>query len=756
VIALVLGCSYGPPELPELVTTPLVVEVEDIWKVPTDARMPTDLAALDGGGFAVLDSYGQRLLLYDAETKPVGAVTGEGWGTTIRAAASHDGQHLWLAVPEGDAVVAIDRSGAIVRTLPLELDEPISLVDLGAELVVGTRNRELAWVSSTTGAVRQRHAADADAAPLGVLGDLVVLDDGTIAAVDTLRSRVHRVASDGTWLSSFGYFGDWIGTLSKPKSIVAGPGGTLLVGDSAVRGIQLFEEDGRPLGAVAEGGVPLALPHVIALSGGRGTDRVLALDAATADVWGFRITPDALARARADAETRHLRHKIAAEDPTEGGLCFQCHDGIVRDQRYVWDPSLFRHPTDVVMEDPPPDLVLDDAGRMQCTTCHSPHPAELGHGEEFLRKERSQICIACHSDAAHETVVAEEHVAGSGHPVGSELVRALERRGGEAGVLGLPAGIDGDCFDCHAVHGARDEALARQAGDTCRACHAPEAAREGNHPVGRKVEVTVGIPLVEGENGCVSCHDLVGGSGDALLRETETLLCSECHDDPTDAAHDRVRGRHGIRCLGCHDPHGADDLLTATVSSQGCLACHDRPAHGHPTAGDVTCGDCHDAHEPEDVPACESCHETAHRASTASHGSVACGECHPVHASPPLGGPGDANPSERTCLACHGPAASGSAPRVAHWKHPDAVFQPDGSRWTPTGELPLYDAAGRVVARTQNGDLTCLSCHVAHPEDAGGDHLRRGGWEGACGACHGADALPLYRWFHEPERRSRP
>ena len=82
------------------------------------------------------------------------------------------------------------------------------------------------------------------------------------------------------------------------------------------------------------------------------------------------------------------------------------------------------------------------------------------------------------------------------------------------------------------------------------------------------------------------------------------------------------------------------------------------------------------------------------------------------------------------------------------------MFLPDGPRWTPLGELPLFDAAGQKVAPTENGDLTCASCHLPHGPDQEneGDSLRRPGWEGPCSACHGDSALLYYRWFHFRER----
>lgn len=114
------------------------------------------------------------------------------------------------------------------------------------------------------------------------------------------------------------------------------------------------------------------------------------------------------------------------------------------------------------------------------------------------------------------------------------------------------------------------------------------------------------------------------------------------------------------------------------------------------------------------------------------------------------------NPVSRRCLACHAEdaAVEPSVARVESYEHPEPVFQPDGARWAPLGALPLFDAAGRKVADTENGALTCASCHLSHGPDRtkAGDHLRRPGWEGVCSACHADDGLIYYRWYHYRER----
>ena len=112
----------------------------------------------------------------------------------------------------------------------------------------------------------------------------------------------------------------------------------------------------------------------------------------------------------------------------------------------------------------------------------------------------------------------------------------------------------------------------------------------------------------------------------------------------------------------------------------------------------------------------------------------------------------------RLCLACHssGSAQPEAVPRVEDYEHPEPVFLPGGGRWKPLAALPLFGPDGQQLAPGDNGQLACGSCHRTHGPDP--EHpvsaLRRPGWERSCSACHGDQALSLYLYFHDPERRS--
>lgn len=837
-VAGLAGCE--PPGF-ELADVPPQLPVDASWTVTLDAKLPTDLQPLPDGGFVVLDGYNGRALRFGADRTPTGVLGGTpDWGRPVRMAPADDGG-WWLADPgeAGDlgAVVRTDADGAVKSVVVPWTDQagalpwaPIAVRQLGDKLVIADREGRIGWVDAGTGRIEHVLDKDVDGEPIGLVTDLVELPGGALLAVDALGPRVHRVTAERTAANAWGAWGLWAGSLFKPKSAALARGGTTLVADSFLGVVQLFDEAGRYLGEPSVEAGPLRFQHPLAVRA-LDEDTWAVLDSRAGTVVGFDLSADTFKDARKNADVRVLR--VPLKDPAvvsaagEGGrTCLECHDGFVNDDREVWDPALAHHPVDIEpLEKPPAFFPLDDEGKIVCETCHSPHGvvdleaavaagsdeerlALVRHqavGESFTRLTRanSELCVACHGDAAHSEVLENLGVAGKGHPTGKALADAMAERGDVVGKDGLPEPLRTDCLGCHAPHGSADKALTRETaeGRACVGCHEENARHGQNHPLDRRPGQDVPAPrrgsklqlARDGGLVCHTCHDLLKGQTDALLRAPADggLVCLACHDERKDLAqgpHRKVKGSSGIGCLGCHDPHGADldeHLLVTTSHAakgdpNGCLSCHGprgkaakADAHpgqrGHPTDGreirgqkdPLTCTTCHDPHEagmPDDA-GCAECHDEQGQADKrGGHGDAGCLDCHPAHNDAPRARPTpDAtNPASLRCLACHGGAASDpDAPRVSDYTHPAPVFLPDGRRWTPLGDLPLYGPDGKAVPAGQNGDLICQSCHLTHGPDAQrkGDKLRRPDWERACASCHGEDALPLYRYFHAPERR---
>lgn len=841
-LALVtLALTSCAPEEVTLTDEPAHLDVTDVWELKLDARLPTDIQPTADGGFVVLDGYNGRALRFGADHAPAGTLGGTpDWGRPVRMAPSSAGG-WWLADPGDDddqgALVRVDDAGAVQQVVVPWLAEagaapwePVAVREQGKWLVVADRTGRIGWLDTATGQVDHLVQKDVDDEKIGLVTDLVPLAGDALLAVDALGPKVHHLDASGKPTRFFGRWGLWAGSLFKPRSAAHVMDDVTLVADSYLGAVQAFDDAGRFLGEPARDGVALRFQHPLAVRA-VGADTYVVLDAMAATVTGFRLPASvAIDALRADP-TRALRVPLKEPDADSaaghgGRMCLECHDGFVNDDREVWDPALGHHPVDMKPEGPVPAFFpLDEHGDIVCSTCHSPHgvvdlEAAMGTvdaearlqlvrhqqvGEAFTRLTRgdSALCVACHGDAAHENVLQEMGLPGKGHPTGPALAQALVARGEAMGADGLPASLRTDCLGCHAPHGAVGEKLGRDPseGRACTGCHEAQATYGKNHPLERRTGADVpeprqGAKLQLARDGglvCQTCHDLVAGQGDSLLRTPEDggRICLACHDDRVDlmnGKHRNVKGASGLPCLGCHDPHGGDmdeHMLVTVVNAsagdpRGCLTCHGPKGQaakagvspgtrGHPADGrkiegktePLTCLACHDPHA-ADTPSeadCGKCHAAQAEADDrGGHGKVGCLDCHPAHQDPASARATSqtSNPAALRCLGCHGEQSKfADAPKVGDYTHPAPVFLPDGSRWTPLAGLPLYAPDGEQLPVGQNGDLLCGSCHLTHGPDAKkkGDSLRRPEWEQACSSCHGENALPLYRYFHQPERR---
>ncbi|MDP2310686.1 MAG: cytochrome c3 family protein [Pseudomonadota bacterium] len=691
---------------------------------------------------------------------------------------------------------------------------PVDVVDLGGALLVAERSGALSWLDPGTGAATRTVTEGPDHAPLRRIVDLEP-DGDVVVAVDTLVPRVLRIGADGTPDAGFGRRGLSDGHLFRPTSAAVVPGG-LLVADSVLGAVQAFEADGDPIGLLAVAGAPIAFGHPVAVRI-QESSLVAVLAAKPARLHLLRLPgplpeapPPSLLRTT-------LVEADADPAGTDGTACVQCHDGLVLDGREVWDPGLGHHPRDMVPVAAIPAFFPLEDGKIVCTTCHSPHgvvdPEDVATGSavpllrhqgssSFLRldAEADALCLACHTENEHAGAgsgTLGDSPASAGHPTGAALVAALTARTDGSSTDPTQA----SCLSCHAMHGATGDAITRDPNDgaTCLGCHPAMAEKATNHPLGNVPGRDLGgkrgghvVLSAAGGIGCLSCHDLGTGALTGLLRALPSgrAVCLDCHDERTDlqgSAHAHLARGGSPTCTSCHDVHGGQRdarFLTAAPVTEGdptgCLSCHGPGKRGasagaapgragHPVTGQalegggaLTCLTCHDAHA-ADVPkvaSCDTCHAPeAAAADRGGHGAATCLDCHPAHGEAPAAPAALAratNPASSGCLGCHAPGTSAAdAPKLASWEHPVPTFLPDGTRWTPLAGLTLYTAAGIPAATGANGDLACQSCHVVHgPEPTGEDHLRKaGGWKEACAACHGDEALVVYRYFHQPDRR---
>ena len=199
-----------------------------------------------------------------------------------------------------------------------------------------------------------------------------------------------------------------------------------------------------------------------------------------------------------------------------GGVCLLCHplsDGA-------------SHPTNILAGIPlPQGFWLDAAGRLNCATCHDPHPEGPPYPVALLRggSTGSEFCKLCHQGTG-----AEKSHQGAGllaHPqLGS-------KEGSGEGTLDA---VSAACMTCH-------DGTDGPHANFCLLGHEGECA---GHYLGLNYQLAVDrkedlrradalpaeIVLYEGKVGCLSCHNTFSKVPKQLVMSNQgSALCLACH-----------------------------------------------------------------------------------------------------------------------------------------------------------------------------------------------------------------------------------
>ena len=307
-------------------------------------------------------------------------------------------------------------------------------------------------------------------------------------------------------------------------------------------------------------------------------------------------------------------------------MCFSCHDGSVADSR----ASAFHgsgHRAGAVPSKRitiPEEFPLDEEGRLQCATCHTPHALssefeEDFKGEVFLRAENkdSSFCKLCHSD---KTGGPEN----GNHPVDISAQQKPYAILNSKGKFGREKKNHIVCETCHVAHGGvkgKFLVLSVDNGDApllCITCHGTNPAAQksggngsapGSHPVNVPSDhttfprqwsndeaVAVGM---KGEIVCITCHSphkAVSKKNLLVERNYKDSLCLKCHLENSQIAgslHDvrkfapdekNIQGDSASTlgpCSSCHLVHsGSGRVMWArkkpieNETGEYCFSCH--------------------------------------------------------------------------------------------------------------------------------------------------------------------------------------
>jgi len=361
-------------------------------------------------------------------------------------------------------------------------------------------------------------------------------------------------------------------------------------------------------------------------------------------------------------------------------MCLSCHDGSVRDSRdkICNDPG---HRVGIVPSQHvriPKNFPLDDQGKMQCSTCHTPHAVSFEQGMQFtffLRSvnKDSSFCKECHVEKTGGLDQGNHPIDVSAKKVPELIIKAGGRMG-----KSMPDQII--CETCHTPHGGvNNKRLVLSVEDPltmsvlCEVCHTrnPDTIKNPgvnrfSHPLDITPDKAVQIPRKW------ACGE------DVVLGKGGVLVCRTCHK-PHQAIEKKVlladRNSRDTMCGECHQ--GKQNIAGSSHDLK-VSAPNDKNIQGKRAAEIGTCSPCHLVHQ----------------------GTARYMWAQPLKNS--VSTPDD------FCASCHAQGA------CAEKKIPGDFSHPIGVRVTPQATsklLPLADERGN---RTQGGIIRCFTCHDVH------------------------------------------
>ena len=253
----------------------------------------------------------------------------------------------------------------------------------------------------------------------------------------------------------------------------------------------------------------------------------------------------------AGGTTRALLKKAAPE------LCVACH----KPENPVFQKAHLGYPV----------------AKADCVSCHDPHGSSDGSllWASVHMPVKNKMCAQCHYDAgapnALETKKQRIDLCKACH---SDLVNTtLTQSRVHWAVLDQTA-----CLNCHRPHAApKAKLLKADEKELCGSCHADAVARQQR-------SVTKHPPIENGE--CSSCHRPHASNAVFLLDGKDELeVCAKCHDWGKHSTHpigekvvDPRNKNLTTSCSSCHRTHGSEfkHLAHFDMKKDMCLQCHDK------------------------------------------------------------------------------------------------------------------------------------------------------------------------------------
>jgi predicted CXXCH cytochrome family protein len=276
--------------------------------------------------------------------------------------------------------------------------------------------------------------------------------------------------------------------------------------------------------------------------------------------------------------------KKVVHTPVKGGDCLECHLPHSSGGKHLLSadpPELCYKCHARIQAESNKKVVHPPFGSGECLTCHQAHSSD---SRGLLNAGGGRLCFTCHSSEAemfkkahNNYSVAESDCVTCHSPHGSDAKKLL------FGNEHYPF-RERQCGVCHkADNSGKLEAVST---DVCFSCHDKKDFSDVKftHP-----------PAQEGQ--CLICHRPHCSSEEHLLAESQTGLCSTCHQGqyagmviphPSDVKPSakvripaegwvKLTSEGSVGCTTCHFPHGSNSVffLKAPVdNAQMCGTCH--------------------------------------------------------------------------------------------------------------------------------------------------------------------------------------
>ncbi len=455
--------------------------------------------------------------------------------------------------------------------------------------------------------------------------------------------------------------------------------------------------------------------------------------------------------------------------------------------------------------------ILGNQNELLCQTCHQIHGGFDNSALTALENQKASLCLECHARQSSENE-KDAHKKGV-HPVNikpdpKKHPKPMQKDGKNVEFV--------SCETCHVVHdGKLGSALLEKKYPTsdalCETCHDKQAAKnkddarhKGIHPTNIKPDE----PMKQNDKDvkfvtCQSCHNVHSGNPETALldkgiKDAESL-CKTCHQ------RQHAKDKDEAHAKGVHPVNVKMDEEVKIVAGKktreiGCLTCHavhdgkpDTPALVENHQNGELCSHCHQGKQAivgSDHDLRITAKNKPNQFNEKPAQSGVCGACHSLHKA-------DKNPphlfstksvvedftdkelqhselrEDKLCILCHQKNGIAEKKIVKFFNHPheDMTLRSDKKI------MPLLNSKEKI---DDFGQIACKTCHEPHfwsakisqnalqskpksilslgqTENVEGSplnsFLRTEGVKGTfCVDCHGMNALPKFKFFHDKEK----